>query len=149
MDGNNEMIFHELIKKQRQDCKESKKLTLHDIKRISKNIKNSIFDSSGCSLWDGYVTNKNKTSKSSYINFYFRHRKVALHRLLYENYVSNLEDGQYIKYSCDSKGICCNLNHMYTIDVKKPEDTQKTPKKDIKKDKKEKAEPKKLVVNFD
>ena len=145
MDGNNEAIFHELIKKQRKNCKESKKLTLHDIKRISKNIKSSIFDSSGCSLWDGYVTNKNKTTKSSYINFYFRHRKVALHRLLYENYVADLDENQYLKYNCPCKGVCCNLNHMYTIDVKsKPEEKPKVIKKVKKNDKKQNT-----TVNFD
>ena len=143
MDGNNENIFHNLIKKQRKDCKESKKLTLLDIKRISKNLSEDIFDASGCSLWNGYITNKNKKSKSSYINFYFRHRKVALHRLLYENYVSDLDENQYIKYSCDCKGICCNINHMYTIDVKKNKDSKinKAPEKDTSK--------KNLVVNFD
>ena len=144
MDGNNEKIFHELIKKQRKNCKESKKLTLHDIKRISKNIKSSIFDSSGCSLWDGYVTNKNKTTKSSYINFYFRHRKVALHRLLYENYVEDLDENQYIKYNCPCKGVCCNLNHMYTIDVKSKEEKPKVIKKVKKNDKKQNT-----TVNFD
>jgi len=145
MDGNNELIFHELIKKQRKTCKEIKKLTLHDIKRISKNIKTSIFDSSGCCLWDGYITNKNKTTKSSYINFYFRHRKVALHRLLYENYVSDLQENQYIKYNCDCKGICCNLNHMYTIDVKsKPEDKPK-----VIKTCKKSENGKNTTVNFD
>lgn len=147
MDGNNELIFQELIKKQRKDCKESKKLTLQDIKRISKNIKSSIFDTSGCTLWNGYITNKNKTAKSSYINFYFRHRKVALHRLLYENYISELEDNQYIKFNCPCKGICCNLNHMYTIDVKsKPVDK---PKPKIKLKKNNKNEKTNTTVNFD
>ena len=145
MDGNNEMIFQDLIKKQRKDCKENKKLTLHDIKRISKNLNTSIFDPSGCCLWNGYVTNKNKSAKSSYINFYFRHRKVALHRLLYENYVAELEENQYIKYSCPCKGICCNLNHMYTIDVKsKPEEKAKVIKK-VKKINNKKS----TTVNFD
>ena len=144
MDGNNELIFHELIKKQRKKCKEAKKLTLHDIKRISKNIKTSIFDSSGCCLWDGYVTNKNKTNKSSYINFYFRHRKVALHRLLYENYVEELHDDEYIKYSCDNKGACCNVNHMYTLNTKKVNN-----KEIVKKTKDNTKSQKNLTVNFD
>ena len=146
MDGNNELIYQELIKKQRKDCKEIKKFTLHDIKRISKNIKYSIFDASGCSIWDGYITNKDKINKSSYINFYFRHRKVALHRLLYENYVSELEENQYIKYNCPCKGICCNLNHMYILDTK-----SKIQEKDIvniKKDESKNNE-KKTTVNFD
>merc|ERR1712072_1494514 len=131
MDGNTQNnVFNELITKQRKSCKDCKKLTLQDIRRISKNIKTSIFDTSGCSLWEGYITNKNKVSKSSYINFYFRHRKVALHRLLYENYVSDIEENQYIKYNCDNKGICCNINHMYTIEKEEKKETSKLkPKK--------------------
>jgi|TARA_B100000524_G_C23649939_1_gene369806 hypothetical protein len=151
MDGNKEIIFQELITKQRKDCKESKKLTLQDIKRISKNLSTSIFDVSGCSLWNGYITNKNKQSKANYINFYFRHRKVALHRLLYENYYSEIDDNQYIKYTCGSKGVCCNINHMYTLEVKKKEQTnepQKEPKIE-EKVKKEKNKSKNLIVNFD
>ena len=142
MDGNKSNLFQELITKQRSECKDSRKLTLSDIKRISKNINQSIFDCSCCSLWNGYVTNKTQKTKTSYINFYFRHKKVALHRLLYENYVSDIPDNQYIKYSCDNKGVCCNLNHMYTLDVIKPveEPEKKTPLK--KKDSN-------LIVNFD
>ena len=162
MDGNKiSNLFEELIKKQRKQCKESKKLTLQDIRRITKNLRTSIFDVSCCSLWEGYITNKNKTSKSSYINFYFRHRKVALHRLLYENYVSDIEENQYIKYKCSNKGICCNINHMYTIDKEEPKDKKKESKKvnkisNQKKNKKldNKGIPKvksktKLVVDFD
>lgn len=157
MDGNNvSKLFEELIKKQRKTCKENKKLTLQDIRRIAKNLKSSIFDASCCSMWDGYITNKNKESKSSYINFYFRHRKVALHRLLYENYVSDIEENQYIKYNCSNKGICCNINHMYTLvpeeskkeskKASKVKNKKKSKKKDTQKIKKEKT---KLIVDFD
>jgi hypothetical protein len=144
MDGNNPTLFQELIKKQRNDCKETKKLNLSDMKRISKNLQVSIFDCSACSLWNGYVTNKSQKSKTSYINFYFRHKKVALHRLLYENYVSSIPDNQYIKYSCDNKGVCCNINHMYTLEPTNK--TNEIPKENtLKKIKKEKN----LIVNFD
>ncbi len=143
MDGNNNSLFQELITKQRQDCNLNKKLSLQDIKRVSKNLSNSIFDDNCCSLWKGYVTNKAKEGKTSYINFYFRHRKVALHRLLYENYISNINDNQYIKYSCDNKGVCCNINHMYLIEPNKQKESKlctKTP---------DKKSEKSLVVNFD
>ena len=161
MDGNNvSKLFEELIKKQRKNCKESKKLTLQDIRRITKNLRTSIFDVSCCSLWEGYITNKNKESKTSYINFYFRHRKVALHRLLYENYVSDIEENQYIKYNCSNKGVCCNINHMYTIEKEEPKNNSKKVKKiskkkkqickkDISENKPTKKERKKLVVDFD
>lgn len=115
MDEKNSIsIFQELIKKQRIKCKESKKFTLNDIKRVAKHIDTSIFDKNKCSLWTGFVTNK-QNNKICYINFYFRHRKVALHRLLYINYVTELSSDQYIKFTCDNKGICCNINHMTTV----------------------------------
>ena len=47
-----------------------------------------------------------------YINFYFRGKKIALHRLLYINFIGNLDDDEYIKFSCTNKGKCCNLNHL-------------------------------------
>ncbi len=161
MDGNNNSnLFEELIKKQRKNCKEGKKLTLQDIRRITKNLRTSIFDVSCCSLWEGYITNKNKDSKTSYINFYFRHRKVALHRLLYENYVSDIEENQYIKYNCSNKGVCCNINHMYTIEPEEPKNDKKEKSKKTTKVKKskqvsendkktKKKSKKKLVVDFD
>ncbi len=144
MDGNNKTLFQELITRQKPTCKECKKLTLSDMKRISKNLTSSIFDPSSCCIWNGYITNKTKKSKTSYINFYFRHKKVALHRLLYENYIANIPDNQYIKYNCDNKGICCNINHMYVLDVTKPTEEPKVPiLENVKKKDKE------LIVNFD
>ena len=140
MDGNN-TIFQELILKQRQDCDIDKKLTLMDIKRVSKNISTSIFDVSQCSIWNGYITNK-KNSKICYINFYFRQQKVALHRLLYENYVEDLETNQYIKFTCSCKGKCCNINHMKTI-TKEKKTNDKNKLEDTTKEKKD------IIVDFD
>lgn len=139
MDGD-KTIFQELILKQRHDCDIDKKLTLMDIKRVSKNISTSIFDVSQCSIWNGYITNK-KNSKTCYINFYFRQQKVALHRLLYENYVNNLETNQYVKFTCSCKGKCCNVNHMKTITKEKKNDKNKI--KDKEKEKKD------IIVDFD
>jgi hypothetical protein len=66
-------------------------------------------------VWDGYITNSKNTRKGTYINFFFRNKKVALHRLLYENFIGALNDDYYLKFSCDdneTKGKCCNTNHM-------------------------------------
>ena len=124
-----------------------REILIHDCDfNIIDTIQTSIFDCSSCSLWNGYVTNKSQKSKTSYINFYFRHKKVALHRLLYENYVSSIPDNQYIKYSCDNKGVCCNINHMYTLEPNiKPKDISKETIKPKSKKEKEKN----LIVNFD
>ena len=110
--ANNNHLLKELLKRQRKDVDEDKKLYLHDIKRICKNISSSIFSGDDCCIWNGYITNLNKANKGTYINFYFRQRKVALHRLLYLNYVGDLSNSEYLKFSCENKGICCNVHHL-------------------------------------
>ena len=119
MTQKNDELYLELIQKQRKDCRDSKKLNLSELRRISKNLDNSIFDHNNCSIWNGYITNNNSNLKPSYINFYFRNKKIALHRLLYENYVENLDKNQYLKYSCKNKGICCNINHIEVVNSNK------------------------------
>lgn len=104
-------LLNELTSRQRKDVPVSKKLTYKDITRISKNIDCSVFGEA-CCIWQGYITNLNKENKSHYINFYFKDKKVALHRLLYLNYVDNISDSEYLKFSCENKGKCCNINHF-------------------------------------
>lgn len=104
--------FKELLQNQLKKVPSSKKLQYNDIKRISKYIDNSIFDENNCCIWSGYVTNSKKRNKGMYINFYFNGKKVALHRLLYINYVDVLEQNEYLKFNCENKGRCCNIHHM-------------------------------------
>lgn len=110
--NNQNNIFQELIQNQRKIIISDKKLNLNDLKRISTYLTKSIF-SSECSIWNGYITQfKNDTY---YINFYFNGKKVALHRLLYNNFIGDLGDSEYLKYTCDNKGKCCNLNHFKKV----------------------------------
>lgn len=106
------IFFSELLKKQITGIPLDKKLSYNDIKRISKFIKSSVFDKKKCSIWNGYITNENNNSKGTYINFYFNKKKIALHRLLYINYIGVLSDNEYLKFSCENKGKCCNINHL-------------------------------------
>ena len=106
-------ILIELLKKQIPDVSSKKKLNLSDINRICKNLNKSIFGNS-CSLWRGYIT-KLKNNKDKYINFYFQGKKCALHRLLYLNYIGSLERNEYLKYNCENKGLCCNVNHYEKV----------------------------------
>ena len=53
----------------------------------------------------------NNLDKGTYVNFYFRNKKVALHRLLYSNYREPLDSSDYLKCSCENKGMCCNVHH--------------------------------------
>lgn len=103
-------ILLQLSSMQLKNIDISKKFTYRDIMRITKHINKSIFGKQ-CTLWDGFVANI-RENKSPYINFYFRGKKLALHRLLYINYVEDLKPNEFIKYSCKNKGRCCCLNHM-------------------------------------
>ena len=134
-----DIILCELIKNQKKNnIILDKKLSYQDLKRISKYLSVSIFGDE-CSIWNGYITVIKNDNKNSYINFYFMGRKYALHRLLYMNYIGDLNDSEYIKFSCINKGKCCNINHFYKIntdnEIIKPEENKTyekiTPKKDI------------------
>lgn len=140
----NNTIFTEMIKSQLKEVPENKKLTIHDMKRICKNLNKGIF-TNDCSLWTGYVTNMNKSNKGTYINFYFRHKKVALHRLLYINFVDKLSDNEYLKYTCAHKGFCCNVNHLRKFKYNK----KSKPKVCEKIEEKKKNVKKSLIVDFD
>lgn len=105
----------ELIHNQLKTVPPNRRLVYKDLSRITKYINSSIFNEDECCIWNGYITNANNTKKGTYINFFFRNRKVALHRLLYENFIGSLSDDYYLKFSCENdenKGKCCNVNHM-------------------------------------
>lgn len=104
-------ILQELIEKQLSNISSEWKLNINDMKRICKYIDISIFDESNCCIWNGYITEINNSNKSTYVNFYFKDKKIALHRLLYSNYVTPLNSNEYLKFNCENKGTCCNVNH--------------------------------------
>ena len=124
MNKNN--ILTELLDKQLKDVVLNKKLIYKDFVRILKNINSSLFCKDFCCIWTGYVVIDEK-DKSSYINFYFKQKKVSLHRLLYINFVEPLQDNEYIKFSCRNRGKCCNINHMIKMS-KEEKDKEKEDK---------------------
>jgi hypothetical protein len=109
-------VLSELLSNQLKKVDIAKKLDYSDIRRLTKYIDKSIFNSSECVLWKGYVTNLNNKSKGTYINFFFKQKKYALHRLLYINYIGPLYDEEYLKFNCENKGCCCNINHIQKFD---------------------------------
>ena len=133
MNKNN--ILSEMLEKQLKDITETKKLSYKDLIRILKYLNSSIFDDSLCSIWTGYVVNDEDT-KSSYINFYFKQKKVSLHRLLYINFVGPLLDNEYLKFKCRNRGRCCNINHLIKMSKeekdKEKEDKMKKEKEELK-----------------
>ena len=110
--NNQNIFFQELIKNQRKNLILERKLKLSDLKRISSYLSISIFEKK-CTIWNGYITEfKNN---SYYINFYFNGKKHALHRLLYYNFIDDIEDSEYLKYNCINKGKCCCIFHFTKI----------------------------------
>jgi hypothetical protein len=114
---NNNNIYKELLAKQRKNIDTKFKFSPADLKRVAKYLNNSIFNNE-CNIWLGYITNNNNDTKGTYINFYFKKRKIALHRLLYINFVDKLSSYEYIKYTCKNKGRCCCINHIKRIKYK-------------------------------
>ena len=108
---NKNNILEELIKKQLTNIDYDKKFTLLDIKRVVNNIPSSIFNDN-CCIWSGYIINSKKTA---YISFFIKNKKIALHRLLYYNFVGPINDNEYIKFTCENKGTCCSIKHLKKV----------------------------------
>lgn len=140
----NDKILIELIQNQKKNIIIDKKLLYNDLRRISKYLSKSIFGNE-CSLWGGYITTTKNDDKSSYINFYYNGKKFALHRLLFQNYIGELSDSEYIKFNCINKGKCCNINHFNKI-IKNENDEKNEPIKNI--ELIEKKESKDIIVDF-
>lgn len=137
-------LLRESLSKQLKNINPSKKLQYSDLKRICKYIDKSMFDENKCCLWTGYVTNVNNSTKGTYINFFYKKKKVALHRLLYINFIGPLSNNEYLKFTCESKGVCCNIHHLkkfkYQKIVEKNSDIEK---------KKDKEDNMSLCLDFD
>ena len=117
-------ILIDLINNQKDDVDQNKKLDVKSLQRISRNIEDSIF-SNKCVLWQGYVTYISSTD-THYVNFFFNGKKHALHRLLFLNFKGDVGKNEYLKYKCENKGKCCNINHILKINSKKHLDLDKT-----------------------
>ena len=126
--ANNNELFKELIQRQRKNILTDKKLQLNDLKRICKYVDTSIFEEDECCIWSGYITNINNATKGTYINFYFKKKKVALHRLLYCNFIDDLNSDEYLKFNCDNKGMCCNIHHLKKFKYQKKTSDNDVPK---------------------
>ena len=136
-------IFVELLNKQRKDIKNNK-LEYNDLKRISNKLDKSIFEKDTCSLWNGtYI----EINENIYINFYYNGKKKSIQRLLYDNYIGDDLNSQYINYLCSNKGLCCNINH-FNIKKKKQTKKKKNKKKKNKEDIDNNENQQKLILNI-
>jgi len=97
-----------LINNQRSDIIKSGnygKMDFQDVKRIDRYIQGDIFLPNECCIYMGEI--KNKYSTISY-----NRKKVSVLRLLYHNYVHEIEKKDIIEYLCDNSGVCCSLHHF-------------------------------------
>ncbi len=111
---NKNKLLTELCLKQRKKADKKYFLELNDLIRLLKNIDGNIFNKTDCVLWKGYLTKCNN-NKSCYVNFYLKKRKLALHRILYINFIDDLDVKHYLKFTCDNPGKCCNINHILKV----------------------------------
>ena len=100
-------ILNELIKNQRKNIPNEVLFNYKDLNRIANNIDKSIFGNE-CSIWKGFI---HHYKNNYYINFFFKGSKKNLSRLLYYNFVGNIDNYEYIKNICENVGKCCNITH--------------------------------------
>lgn len=105
-----EQVFLELVRNQSPDVDQMYRFSVKDLRRIATHLKCSIFTKGVCSVWHGYITNLHHPKKMAYINFFFKGKKRALHRLLYLNFVGHLTSNEYLKFKCKHQGYCCNIH---------------------------------------
>ena len=118
------IFIQELVDKQRKNIDILNKLSFKEFLRIVKNIDTSLFCKDNCCVWKGYHIKKNN---KKYINFFFHQKKKLLKRLLYINYINDLENNEYLKTNCGNS-LCCNINHLEKI---KKNNKKKSSKKKI------------------
>lgn len=110
----------------RRDVRRDRRLCYDDIRRLCKYISSPIINTDECVLWKGYITNHSSRGKGKYVNFYYNGKKVVLHRLLYENYVGDVESDESVRFTCQHKGRCCNVKHLEKVKChKKPKSSTK------------------------
>jgi hypothetical protein len=63
---------------------------------------------SGCWIWLGNV------KKNGYGSFTFKDKNHYAHRLFYQLYVGNINNGFVLDHKCKTK-CCCNPNHLEAV----------------------------------
>ena len=80
-------------------------LTFTDILRLDRYIYGDIFGDT-CIIWNG-------ETQGNYLALSYNRKKVSLLRLLYHNYIGNVE-GVKIK-QCKLTKKCCTINHIGSL----------------------------------
>lgn len=82
------------------------KLNFEDMKRIDRTIYGDITNSKGCCLYNGTIVG------NKYSTFSFNGKKTSLIRMLYHNFINDIDPNKRVEWSCKNKGLCCNLSHF-------------------------------------
>lgn len=99
----------DMVSNQRKDIKPSggyDRITFKQLRRIDLNLRGNIFGTD-CVLWANEADKHKK-----YIGITFNGKKVSLLRLLYLNYIDDIDQKDFIYYLCENRGKCCCLNHF-------------------------------------
>ena len=81
------------------------KLTFKDLKRLDLYMPANIFLSEKCILYTG-------ERKNDYITISYITKKISVLRMLYHNYIGDIESKDRLVYLCENSGVCCNINHV-------------------------------------
>ena len=71
-------------------------------------LQNLLIDPSGCLLWTGQL------DKDGYGRISFRHRRISVHRLMYEWFVGPIPPGLQIDHICRVRS-CASPAHMEAV----------------------------------
>jgi len=118
-------LLNILIDKQLKDIDPNDRLSLNDIHRLTKYLRDNIFGED-CVEWGGYCERKTKRNRSCGIIFYFNGDKRALHRLLFTNYISPIPENTHIYFTCKNGPYCANVTHMFMKEYNNRKNKKKT-----------------------
>ena len=82
-------------------------LSFDDMKRLDLAIDGDPTSSNDCCLYNGPIINK------QYCSLSYKGTKCSIIRLIYHNFVKDVEQHHRIFHTCKNKGICCNYKHLY------------------------------------
>lgn len=102
-------------------------LSHHDIVRLSYGLDSDIFRTNACVGYCGSIRRDKKYVVP--LQFSYEGHKVPLNRLLYHNYIEDIEPGDNIVNTCKYKGgLCCNIRHI----TKRPSSSSTTKRRTAK-----------------
>jgi hypothetical protein len=104
------VILAHLLIIQREEINENYKLDIYLIVKVIKLLGSTLLENlvkhNRLECW--LYKNKYKTNN---INFYIKGKKIALHRILYINFIDELDKNIYLKHSCNNNN-CYNIYHL-------------------------------------